>query len=148
MTRNRKEGFSLAEMGVVLMILAIIMLLLMPNIRHVQSAYALRQEKTLLISDLRLLQEKARATGQIGEWTYDKGHYQLALRNQEGNISVLFTRTLREGISLYCNSHLMPAVYFLPDGTSNFCTVQLQQESIGHVDIVIYHTGRIREGSE
>lgn len=146
MMKKQRDGFTLIEMLVVLLILGIVLLLVVPNVRALQTERTLSTARTVLVSDLRLLQETVRSHGERGEWRPARGAYELVVVDSDGGSDILLSRTLPTEVRITHNGRLPAPVIFQPNGScARYCTIRLYDEKRRSYDIVLYKTGRIRE---
>ncbi len=144
--RRYRSGFTFTEMLVVLFIMAVIVFLIAPNVLALQSDRTLLSTRSVLVSDLRLLQEKIRSEGERGEWRSNRGAYELVIVDSKRGEEVLLSRTLPKGVRIGHNGNILAPVVFRPNGQCNqYCTIQIYDESRRSYEIILYKTGRIRE---
>lgn len=146
MTMRHRFGFTFVEMLVVLFIMAILLLLVVPNVMALQSDSALLSARSVLVSDLRLLQERVRSEGERGEWRLNHGAYELVLVDSKGNEKIFLSRNLPKGVRIKHSGGTFAPVVFRPNGQCvQYCTIRLYDDSRHSYDVILYKTGRIRE---
>jgi len=143
--KMNKKGFTLMELVVVMVIIAVGAVLVVPNMGAWLPNYRLRSAARDIVSIMRVAQMKAVSNNMEYQVRIDAGSYVLE-RNSGGWVIEGETKTLPKGITFNGNTFTNPAnnALFRPNSSSNGGTLRLQNTKGTQREIrVLPSTGRI-----